>query len=66
MTSASRAFGRDGAGRLISVNRDDGSISFVYDDKNQVVSSTGGGMGAASFACDVKGRMTLRTESSHS
>lgn len=62
LTTATRTFGRDTAGRLISINHESGTVGFTLNDKNQVLSSSGAGMGTATFTYDLKGRMTTRTD----
>jgi RHS repeat-associated protein len=61
LTTASRTFTRDAAGRVLTASHPNGSITFSYNDKDQIIAATGAA-GASGFTYDVKGRMTGRTD----
>src|SRR5581483_3426608 len=64
VTSATRAFGYDLAGRRTSMSHPSGTIGLTYDDRSLLLSSTvpGSAQTASSFRYDGAGRLTSRTD----
>jgi YD repeat-containing protein len=63
VTSASRTFGWDAAGRQTSVNHPDGTVNFVRDDRGLLTQATSPS-GNSSFTYDGVGRLAARTDAS--